>query len=256
MEFQKTRHLLSAVRRGVEQYQMIEEGDRIAVGVSGGKDSLALLVALSELRRFYPKQFTLHAISVDMGIAGMDFSPIAEFCKAMDVPFTCVQTEIYKIIFEVRKEANPCSLCAKMRRGILHDSAKAAGCNKIALGHHFDDAVETFVMNLIHEGRIDCFSPVTYLSRKDITMIRPMVFATEKDVAYFARNNALPVIENLCPNDGHSQREAVKQLLYDGEKRYPGLRHRLFGAMERGDVGGFGNPTGYSQNGEQPPTEA
>lgn len=241
MEFQRTRRLLSAVRRAVDTHHMIAAGDRIAVGVSGGKDSLALLVALAELRRFYPAPFELVAISVDMGIAGMDFSPIADFCAAMNIPFELVKTEVYKIIFEVRHEANPCSLCAKMRRGILHDSAKAAGCNKIALGHHFDDAVETFVMNLIHEGRIDCFSPVTYLSRKDITMIRPMVFVAEKDIAYFARHNDLPIVQNLCPNDGHSQREAIKQMLADAERTYPGLRHRLFGAMERAGVAGFGS---------------
>ncbi|MBR6052966.1 MAG: tRNA 2-thiocytidine(32) synthetase TtcA, partial [Clostridia bacterium] len=153
--------ILSFVRRAVDDYGMIRPGDKIAVGISGGKDSLTLLAALSALRRFYPARFDLVGITVDMGFDGVDLSPIEEFCRALDVPFFVEKTEIAKVIFDIRKESNPCSLCAKMRRGALHSRAKAEGCNKIALGHHFDDAVETFLLNLFHEGRLGCFSPVT-----------------------------------------------------------------------------------------------
>ena len=176
------KRMLSFVRRAVDDYSLIDDGDRIAVGISGGKDSLTLLEVLSELRRFYPKRFELVAITVDMGFEGSDFSEVAEFARRLKVEYRVVKTDIAKIIFDVRKESNPCSLCAKMRRGSLHAEAVAAGCNKVALGHHYDDAVETFMMNLFFEGRLGCFSPRSYLSNRQITLIRPMIYATEKDV--------------------------------------------------------------------------
>lgn len=233
------KRVLSFVRRAVDDYEMISDGDRIAVGVSGGKDSLTLLCALAEMRRFYPKSFEIEAISIDMGLEGMDFSPVAELCRRLDVNYTVVPTQISKIIFDVRKESNPCSLCAKMRRGALHTAAKEAGCNKVALGHHFDDVVETFMLNLFFEGRIGCFQPVTYLSRKDITLIRPMIYMPEKDVRYFASKAGLPVVTSTCPADGETEREEMKKLLASLERENRGLRYRIFGAIQRGGVDGF-----------------
>ena len=234
------KRILSYTRRAVDDYQMIQPGDRIAVGVSAGKDSLALLCSMAELRRFYPIPFELHAVTIDMGFAeGMDFTPIKKLCEELNVPYTVVPTEISKIIFDVRKEASPCSLCAKMRRGALHTATKELGCNVVALGHHFDDAVETLMLNLFFEGRIGCFSPVTYLSRADLRMIRPLIYLPEKDVRYFANKAELPVIKSPCPADGNTQREEMKQLLAKLEREHKGLRYRIFGAMQRGEVSGF-----------------
>ncbi len=233
------KRILSFVRRAVDDYNMISEGDIIGIGVSGGKDSLTLLEALCEMRRFYPKKYTLKAITIDMGFEDADFTPIREFCDRLDVEFLTVKTEIKKIIFDVRQESNPCSLCAKMRRGALHLAAKELGCNKVALGHHFDDAVETFMMNLFFEGRIGCFSPVTYLSNRDITLIRPLIYAEERDVAYFARKRALPIYKNPCPEDRNTERENMKKLLAEIERGNKGLRHRIFRAMCKGEVDGF-----------------
>ncbi len=234
-----TRRLLSFVRRAVDDYEMIQDGDRICVGISGGKDSLALLAGLAGLRYFYPKRFELVALTVDMGFDGVDYSGIEALCRELDVPYHVKKTEIAQIIFDIRKEKNPCSLCAKMRRGVLHSTAKELGCNKIAFGHHFDDVVETFMLNLFHEGRIGCFQPVTYLSRADITLIRPLVYMPEKDVRYFANREKLPVVKSPCPADGHTEREEMKKLLDTLERQHKGLRHRIFGAIARGEVDGF-----------------
>ncbi|MBO7341838.1 MAG: tRNA 2-thiocytidine(32) synthetase TtcA [Clostridia bacterium] len=234
-----TRRLLSFVRRAVDDYEMIAEGDRIAVGISGGKDSLALLAGLAGLRYFYPKKFELVALTVDMGFDGVDFSAIEALCRELDVPYHVKKTEIAQIIFDIRKEKNPCSLCAKMRRGVLHSTAKDLGCNKIAFGHHFDDVVETFMLNLFHEGRIGCFQPVTYLSRADITLIRPLIYMPEKDVRYFANRENLPVVKSPCPADGHTEREEMKKLLDTLERQHKGIRHRIFGAISRGEIDGF-----------------
>ncbi len=231
--------MLSYVRRAVDDYAMIEEGDRIAVGISGGKDSLTLLEGLSELRRFYPKKYSIVAVTIDMGFDGMDFSDIAEFCHRRGIEYKVVHTEIYKIIFEVRKEPNPCSLCARMRRGAIHDAAKELGCNKIALGHHYDDVVETFMLNLFYEGRLGCFSPVTYLSRKDVTLIRPMIYMPEKAVREFAKKVTLPVVESTCPADKDSERANMKELLAGLERNSKGLKTRIFGAIARGNIDGF-----------------
>ena len=237
------KRLLSFTRRALDDYQMIEENDRIAVGVSGGKDSLALLTAMAELRRFYPKKFDLVAITVDMGFPDADFSDIAAFSENLGVPFHRVQTDIAKIIFDIRKEPNPCSLCSKMRRGVLHNKAIELGCRRVALGHHFDDVVDTFMLNLFFEGRLWCFSPVTYLSRADLYLIRPLIYAQEKDIRYFARHTELPVMKSPCPEDHQTERENMKNLLKQLEAQNPGLRHRLFGAICRAELDGF-HPTG------------
>ena len=238
------KRVLSYTRRAVDDYEMIREGDKIAVGVSAGKDSLTLLCALAALRRFYPKKFELCAITVDMGFEGADFSAIRALCDKLEVPYTVVPTEISKIIFDVRKEKNPCSLCAKMRRGALHTAAKELGCNTVALGHHFDDVVETFMLNLFFEGRLGCFQPVTYLSRMDIRLIRPMIYMPEKDVRYFAKNAELPVMSSPCPADGNTQREEMKQLLAKLDRENKGLRYRIFGAIQRSKIDGFKEVSG------------
>ena len=225
-------HLMGLVRRCVDDYQMIEAGDKIAVGVSGGKDSLALLALMAGLQKYYPKPFSLAAITIDMGM-GMDFGPVEEFCKSLQVPFTCVRTEIGPLIFDVRKEKNPCSMCAKMRRGALNDALKQLGFNKIALGHHYDDAVETFLLSLFYEGRLSCFQPVTYLSHMDVTQIRPMLYIGEKAVESFTRRQNLPVVENRCPADKSTKRQEVKDLLAVLQKQYPDLKTKIFGAMQR-----------------------
>ena len=222
--------LMGLVRRCVEDYNMISAGDKVAVGVSGGKDSLVLLQLLAGLRQY--SDFSLEAVTVDMGL-GMDYSAVQEFCDKLEVPYTVVKTQIGPIIFDHRKEKNPCSMCAKMRRGALNQAILDRGIRKIALGHHFDDAVETFVMSLIYEGRISCFQPVTDLDRMGVTQIRPMLYIHEKTVDNFASRMELPVVENRCPVDKHTKREEIKQLVYDLSKTYPDLKERIFGAMQR-----------------------
>lgn len=231
--------LLSYARRALEDYDMICQGDKVAVGLSGGKDSMALLASLAALRRFYPIPYSLCAITVDMGFKGADFSPLARYCESIDVEYKVEKTDIAEIIFDVRKEPNPCSLCSKMRRGVLHSAAKEMGANRVALGHHFDDAVDTFMLNLFFEGRIGCFSPVSYLSRADLHLIRPLIYVPEKDIAYFMRHADIPVLQSSCPENHNTERENMKNLLFRLEKDYPGLRHRIFGALCRGEVDGF-----------------
>ena len=229
--------ILSYVRRCVEDYDMIQAGDRVAVGVSGGKDSLTLLVALAKLRAFYPKPFTVEAFTLDMGRVdggeGMDFTGVAQLCRTLDVPFTLLPSEIHHIIFDLRKEKNPCSMCAKMRRGALHNALKEHGISKIALGHHFDDAVETMVMSLFLEGRISCFQPVTYLDRSGVTQIRPLLYVQEKEVRGAVKRLELPVVENPCPANGSTQRQEMKELLFQLERQYPNLKKKIFGAIQR-----------------------
>lgn len=239
LRMEHIKRILSYTRRALDDYSMIEPGDKIAVGVSAGKDSLTLLCAMSELRRFYPIPFELIAVTVDMGFPNADFTPIQQLCERLNVPYHIIPTEISHIIFDVRHEKNPCSLCAKMRRGALHNAAKELGCNTVALGHHFDDAVETFMLNLFFEGRIGCFSPVTHLSRVGLKLIRPMLYMPEKDVRYFASKAALPVIPSPCPADGNTQREEMKKLLRELDRKHNGLRYRIFGAMQRGEIDGF-----------------
>ena len=229
--------ILSLVRRCVEDYDMIQAGDQVAVGVSGGKDSLVTLAALRKLSEFYPKPFTAEAITLDMGGTddrpGADFSPVRAWCGANGVPFHLVKSEISHIIFDIRKEKNPCSMCAKMRRGALHNALLDLGITKIALGHHFDDAVETFFLSLFYEGRLSCFQPVTELTRTGITQLRPLLYCGEGMVRGAAARNALPVVKNPCPADGFTKRQEVKELVRELEHKYPGLKERVFGSMQR-----------------------
>ena len=205
------------VRRCVEDYDMIAPGDTVAVGVSGGKDSLVLLMALSELRRYYPKPFALEAITVELGFDGMDFTPVAELCASLGVPYTRLKTDIKEVVFDVRKEDNPCSLCAKMRRGALCTALSGRGITKLALGHHFDDAVETFLLSLVYEGRISCFQPVTHMTRTGVE----------------------PIVENPCPEDRGSKRYEIKQFIRTMSQTYPDLRSKVFGAIQRAPLDGW-----------------
>ena len=225
--------LLGRVRRCIEDYRMIEAGDRIAVGVSGGKDSLVTLLALARLRRFLPTPFTLEAITLEMGMPEMDYTPVAQLCEELDVPYTRINVPVYEILFEERKEKNPCSLCAKLRRGSLNTALTERGISKIALGHHYDDAVETLMMNLLFEGRIGCFQPVTFLDRTGVTQIRPLLYCHEEEIQRIANREKLPIVHNTCPIDGHSRRQEVKELLASMEKTYPDLKQKIFGAMQR-----------------------
>ena len=224
--------LLGLMRRCIDDYNMIAAGDKIAVGVSGGKDSLVLLTLLAQLRKFFNKPYEVQAVTIDMGL-GMDYSGVAELCRKLDVPYTIINTEIAPIIFDHRKEKNPCSMCAKMRRGALNQAILDLGCNKVALGHHYDDAVETFVMSLIYEGRISCFQPVTDLDRTGVIQIRPMLYIHEKTVDNFATRMELPIVHNRCPVDKTTKREEIKQLIFNLSSTYPDLKERIFGAMQR-----------------------
>ena len=224
--------LIGLVRRCVDDYHMIEAGDRIGVGVSGGKDSLALLVFLAELRKYHSKPFTLEAISIDLGM-GMDYSGVEALCEKLGVPFHLVKTEIGPVIFDYRKEKNPCSMCSKMRRGALNQAILEHGLNKLALGHHYDDAVETFMMSLLYEGRISCFQPVTDLDRTGVIQIRPMLYIHERTIDNFVSKEGLPVLENRCPVDKSTKREEIKQLIFNMSATYPDLKERIFGAMQR-----------------------
>ena len=225
--------ILSHVRRCIEDYEMIAPGDRIAVGVSGGKDSLILLYAMAKLKEFYPIPFELHALTVHPGVPEMDFGPVAALCESLNVPYHIIQTEIFDIIFNHRKEKNPCSMCAKMRRGAIHNAMKELNLNKIALGHHFDDAVETFFLSLFYEGRLSCFQPVTYLDRTGITQIRPLLYCGEGMVRNAAVRHELPIVHNPCPADGNTRRQEVKELIEHLRKDYPNLKDYVFGAMQR-----------------------
>jgi tRNA(Ile)-lysidine synthase TilS/MesJ len=225
--------ILSYTRRCVEDYHMIKAGDRIAVGVSGGKDSLTLLYALSRLREFYPETFHVEALTVDMGIDGMDFTPVAEFCEKINVPYHVIPTEISHVIFDLRNEKNPCSLCAKMRRGVLHEALQKLEINKVALGHHYDDAVETFFLSLFYEGRLSCFQPVTYLDRTEITQIRPLLYCSEGMIRGAAQRASLPVVHNPCPANGLTKRQEVKDLIAQLSEQYPHVKEYVFRAMQR-----------------------
>ncbi len=225
--------MTNKLRQCADDYAMLSPGDAVAVGVSGGKDSLVLLCALAALRRYYPAPFTLEAVTVDAGFPDMDFSGVAALCRELDVPYTVVPTDIREIVFEARQESNPCSLCAKLRRGALASVLRERGCNKLALGHHFDDAVETLVMSVLFEGRLACFEPKTYLDRSGITVIRPLLYVGEKRVENMAARLALPVVESTCPMDKTSKRREAAAVLDSLSAAYPDLRSRLFGAMQR-----------------------
>ena len=228
------------IRRCVDDYHMIEAGDAIAVGVSGGKDSLVLLRALKHLQSYYPVPFHLEAVTIDLGFEGMDFTPVAEMCRDIDVPYTLIHSDIKEIVFDVRQEDNPCSLCAKMRRGALNDVLNQRGLNKLALGHHFDDAIETFLMSLLFEGRLSCFKPVTHMTRANIWQIRPMVYAGEGTITNLADSLHLPIVENPCPMDKESKRHEIKVLIRELSAWYPDLKSKVFGAMQRLPLDGWG----------------
>ena len=232
--------VLSYIRRAVDDYNLISEGDRIAVGVSGGKDSVLLITALNALKRFYPKQFSLVGITLDMGFdEPTDFSAMREYFEKLGIEYRVKPTEIGQIVFNVREEDSPCSLCARMRRGALHDEAKALGCNTLALGHNRDDLLETFVMNMLYEGRLGVFSPMTYLDRKDITVIRPLALMPERDVVGAANRLELPILRQHCPADGNTSREETKNMLAALEKEKRGTMNKIFGAICRSHLNGW-----------------
>ncbi len=237
------------VRKCVDDYDMIAPGDRIAVGVSGGKDSLVLLCALRHLQRYYPHPFHLEAVTLELGFDGMDFSPVAALCQQLEIPYVCRKTDIREIVFDVRKEENPCSLCAKLRRGALNDILRERGLNKLALGHHFDDAVETFLMSLLFEGRLSCFKPATWMSRAEVWQIRPMVYCGEGKISRLAQQLALPIVKNPCPQDKGSKRHEIKQLIAQLSDGYPDLKSKVFGAMQRLPLEGWAP---VPKNGKRP----
>lgn len=226
--------ILSRVRRAVDDYNMIEDGDRIAVGISGGKDSLTLLLALANLKKFYPKKFDVIGLTLNMGFDGVDYSEVKKLCDSIGVEYAVKDTDIAEIIFDVRKETNPCSLCAKMRRGGLNDFAVEMGCNKVALGHNNEDVIETFFLSLFYEGRLNCFSPYTYLSRRDIYVIRPLVYVPESDIKRYAFNNDIPIVKNPCPMDGKSKRQDMKDFINEKKKDDKFFKTKMMHAIQTG----------------------
>lgn len=235
----KLQRLLSYTRQAVDAYHMIESGDKIAIGISGGKDSLALLYALSHLQKFYPKPFELVAITVSLGFEPFDLTDIATLCDTLNVPYHVVETQIGTIVFDIRKEPNPCSLCAKMRKGALNDKAIELGCNKIAYGHHKEDLVETLLMSLFYEGRINTFLPVTHLQRKNLFVIRPLMFVPEMEIKGFKTRYNVPVLASPCPANGHTKREDIKTLLKELNTKIPGVADHIFHAIETGNLDGW-----------------
>lgn len=235
----KLQQLLSSTRKAVDDYKMIQKGDRIAIGISGGKDSLAMLYALSGLKRFYPNSFDIEAISVHLGFDGLSFMPIRELCENLHINYTIVDSDIYKIVFHDRKERNPCSLCAKMRKGVLNEKAKELGCNKVAYAHHKDDIIETMLLSMLFEGRFYSFSPVTYLDRSDLTVIRPLMYAEEDEIKSFEIQYNLPVQKNPCPADGHTKREYAKNLIKQLEAQHTGVKDHMFHAILNGNIPGW-----------------
>ena len=235
----KHQKLLSYVRRALEDYHMIAPGDRIAIGVSGGKDSLCTLLALADLRRFYPHPFEIEAITVSLGFPNGDYSSVAELCNKIDVPFTLVETDIGQIIFEERKEKNPCSLCAKMRKGALNDAAEKLHCNKVALGHNKDDIIETFFLSLFYEGRINTFAPVSFLDRKQIYSIRPLMYVPEYEARSYVRKYDIPIVKSPCPADGETKRQEIKELIASLSKQYDNLEGKVFSAIRRSAIKGW-----------------
>ena len=229
------KHILGYARRAINDFDMIKTGDKIAVGLSGGKDSLLTLLTLSELRRFYPEKFELIAITLDMGMDGFDTAPLKKLCDENNIEYIVEKTHIKEIVFDIRKEKNPCSLCANLRRGILYDTAKKLGCNKVALGHHMDDVMETFFMSLIYEGRIHTFLPITYLSRKDLHVIRPMIYTPESEIRHLMKKYELQVVKNECPANGETKRQYIKELIRSISKDNKGVRESVFGAIMRSE---------------------
>lgn len=235
----KLQQVLSKVRCAMDDYQMIENGDRIAIGISGGKDSLTLLYAISQLKNFYPLEFDIFAVTVDLGFQNINFEEIMALCNTLNVEYKIVKTEIAQVVFDIRQESNPCSLCAKMRKGALNDAIKEMGCNKIAYAHHKDDVIETMLMSLIYEGRFHTFSPVTYLERTGIIVIRPLIYLAEAEVIGFVNKYQIPVLKNPCPVDGHTKREYIKTLLRQINLENPGVKNRMFTAIQQSNMEGW-----------------
>jgi len=231
--------ILGQVRRAIQDYDMIEDGDKIAIGVSGGKDSMTLLTTLRQLQSFYPKKFELEAISLTMGIGNADFTPVAQYCREIGVNYTVEETNIGKIIFEIRQEQNPCSMCANLRRGALHNVSKKLGCNKVALGHHKDDAIETLLLSTFYEGRIHTFSPVTYLDKKELYLIRPLIYVEEKQIKSLVKLGHFPIVKSPCHIDGKTKRQYIKDLIFELQKDKSDIKSTLFGAIKRAEIDGW-----------------
>ncbi|CDB24531.1 pP-loop family protein [Clostridium sp. CAG:557] len=234
-------NLIGKVRSAIDSYKMISENDKIAVCLSGGKDSVFLLYALNQIKAYYTKKFNLAAITIDPCFDNIyaDYSKIEKLCAQLNINYVIKRTQLGNLIFNVRKEKNPCSLCARMRRGMLHDLANELNCNKIALGHNLEDCVETFFMNLLNCGTIDCFSPVTYLSRKDLHAIRPLIFCEESKIFSFVNRKNLPIVESRCPANFNTNRQTTKKLIFKLEKKYPNLRKKIIGALKRAKISGW-----------------
>ncbi len=229
------KHILGYARKAINDFGMIKAGDKVAVGLSGGKDSILTLITLAQLRKFYPEKFEVIAITLDMGVEGFDVTSLKKLCEEYDVEYIIEKTHIKEIVFDIRKEKNPCSLCANLRRGILYDTAKKYGCNKVALGHHMDDVMETFMMSLIYEGRVHTFLPITYLSRKDIYVIRPMIYTPESEIKHLVKKYGIEVVKNNCPANGETKRQYVKELIAGIAKENKGVRESIFGAIMRSE---------------------
>ena len=237
------KHILGHIRRAVEDYNMIEDGDKIAVALSGGKDSITLLHGLKTLQRFYPKHFDIIAISINPGFDFFDETFLYNTCKAIDVPLFIEKYNIKSIVFNDRKEKNPCSLCANLRRGILNTTAKREGCNKLALGHNLDDVLETFLMNFLYAGSLNTFAPINYMSRSGLTVIRPLIYLSEKETKKYVKRTNTPVMPKVCPMDGNSTREDMKNLIDSLGLKLPYIRSNMIGAIERANINGWKNNT-------------
>lgn len=231
--------ILGQMRKAIQDYNMIEDGDKIAIGVSGGKDSMTLLTALHQLQRFFPKKFELEAISLTLGTGNENFTAVAEYCRQLGINYTIEETFIGKIVFEIRQEKNPCSMCANLRRGALHNVAKKLGCNKVALGHHKDDVIETFLLSTFYEGRIHTFSPVTHLTKKDLYLIRPLIYTEESQIKCIAKSGQFPIVKSPCKFDGNTKRQYIKDLISELQNDKKDLKSSLFGAIKRAEIDGW-----------------
>ncbi len=233
--------ILSYMRKAIDEFNMIEDGDKIAVALSGGKDSTTMLMALKNLQIFYPKKFEIIGITVNPGFEFFDTNILKELCDKLDVEFVEAESHAKEIVFDIRKEKNPCSLCANLRRGILNSTAKEHGCNKIALGHNEDDVLETFFLNILYAGNIDTFAPVSYMDRSDMTLIRPLIYAPEKYIRSFVKKNNIKIMQKCCPMDGYSKREDMKNLINNFQKEIPNIHANLMGAIKRSNIKGWNN---------------
>lgn len=231
--------VIGKMRKAIEDYNMIQEGDKIAVGLSGGKDSITLLMALNNLRRYYNKKFDIIAITIHPGSENFKTDSLKTMCDELGIEYIVYMSNIFEVVFDIRKEKSPCSLCANMRRGMLNSLAIENGCNKIALGHHMDDVVETALMNLFLNGNFNTFAPVTYLSRSDVKTIRPLIYVTEKELRATARENNYPVLDKTCPKDGFTKREYMKDLLKNTQQDIHDIKKNIFGAIKRSDIKGW-----------------